>query len=157
ADFLYWEPPARRPAMSASVATAADTGRARASTPAGPPAGSHADAAAFDRAVMEAKAPAGQPASAEPPASDAPDPARQQQIDAWTAEDSDRSGGFLGFGGTSSTEKVVGALKGDSSLGALDRPEQAYLVDRMLDRWASGEGDGPMGAHDLTRALDEAP
>lgn len=143
--------------MSASVATAADAGRAPASTPTGGPTDIHADAAAFDRAMTEAKAPAEQPVSVEQPGSGTPDAARQQQIDAWVGQDSDRSGGFLGFGGTSSTEKVMDALNGDSSLGALNRSEQAYLVDRMLDRWAGGQGDGLMGTHHLTRALDDAP
>jgi hypothetical protein len=132
--------------MSASVAGAAPSGGTR--TGASP-----MDTAAFDRAAAEAAR--GAPAT--PPPASAPDPGRQQQIDGWVATSSDRSGGVLGIGGTSSAEKVAGALGGGSALGPLTRPEQAHLVDRMLDRWGAGQGDGAGGPRNLTRALEDAP
>ncbi|UPJ51786.1 hypothetical protein IVB30_10815 [Bradyrhizobium sp. 200] len=47
-------------------------------------------------------------------------PQRQQQIADWVERQSDPSGGFLGIGQTSTTEKVIGALRGQSELGTLD-------------------------------------
>ncbi|MGQ4274889.1 DUF4781 domain-containing protein [Terrihabitans sp. B22-R8] len=98
-------------------------------------------------------------ADARPASEQAPPPApeRQSRIDGWVDDQSDRSGGFLGIGGTSSSEKVVGALQGESDLGELSPSEQGYLVDRMLDRWDAGKGDSSGGAPNLANALDDAP
>lgn len=119
---------------------------------------------AFDRALADAAAAPDAPpqprrdaSSAEPPPEPAPDAARRREIEQWVENDSDHSGGFLGFGGTDSSDKVVEALRGESRLGVLDRPQQAYLVDRMLDRWAAGRGDGPGGAYRLATDLGDAP
>ncbi|WP_156438850.1 hypothetical protein, partial [Bradyrhizobium valentinum] len=84
-------------------------------------------------------------------------PQRQQQIADWVERQSDPSGGFLGIGQTSTTEKVVGALRGQSELGALDQQQQRLLMDRMLDRWTAGRGEGPGGAAHLSRSLGDAP
>ncbi|WID99718.1 DUF4781 domain-containing protein (plasmid) [Bosea vestrisii] len=156
--------------MTASAVAAADTERAR---PAGGGAAASDDTAAhgtaaFERAVNEAAlapnaAPARQvePAPEQPDTAEAPqagpDETRRREIDSWVDNDSDHSGGFLGIGGTDSNDKVVEALRGGSRLGGLDRPEQAYLVDRMLDRWAAGRGDGPGGAHRLATNLGDTP
>lgn len=158
--------------MTASAAAAADTERTRpadgGNTATSGDTASANDTAAFDRAVNEAAlapdaAPAGQAESApeqqqtvEAPEA-GPDEARRREIDNWVDNDSDHSGGFLGIGGTDSKDKVVEALRGGSRLGGLDRPEQDYLVDRMLDRWAAGRGDGPGGAHRLATNLGDAP
>jgi hypothetical protein len=163
--------------MTASAAAAADTERARPSAGGGETASGDAaatrDAAAFDRAVTDAAlgpdTPSAQPASVRevdpatgqpadlPAPEEGPGEARRREIDAWVENDSDHSGGFLGFGGTDSRDKVVGALGGESTLGPVDRPEQAYLVDRMLDRWAEGRGDGPGGAYNLATNLGDRP
>jgi Domain of unknown function (DUF4781)/DNA/RNA non-specific endonuclease len=82
---------------------------------------------------------------------------RRQQISDWVERQSDPSGGFLGIGQTSTTEKVIGALRGQSELGALDQQQQRLLMDRMLDRWTAGRGEGPGGAARLARSLGDAP
>ncbi|MDE5453991.1 DUF4781 domain-containing protein [Bradyrhizobium sp. CSA112] len=84
-------------------------------------------------------------------------PQRQQQIADWVERQSDPSGGFLGIGQTATTEKVIGALRGQSELGALDQQQQRLLMDRMLDRWTAGRGEGPGSASRLSRSLDDAP
>ncbi|MDQ8726896.1 DUF4781 domain-containing protein [Bradyrhizobium sp. LHD-71] len=84
-------------------------------------------------------------------------PQRRQQIAEWVERQSDPSGGFLGIGQTSTAEKAIGALRGQSELGALDRPQQQLLMDGVLDRWTAGEGEGPGGAARLVRSLDDAP
>ena len=84
-------------------------------------------------------------------------PQRRQQIADWVERQSDPSGGFLGIGQTSTTEKVIGALRGQSELGALDQQQQRLLMDRMLDRWTAGRGEGPGGAARLSRSLGDAP
>lgn len=164
-----------------TVAAAADTGRTTRTAAADSSTGadkSNATAAnetaAFDRALNDAAltpdAPAEQAAATpqapadpasekptEPQAAQGPDEARRREIDHWVDNDSDHSGGFLGFGGTDSKDKVVDALRGSSGLGTLDRPEQAYLVDRMLDRWQAGHGDGLGGAYNLATNLGDTP
>jgi Domain of unknown function (DUF4781)/DNA/RNA non-specific endonuclease len=82
---------------------------------------------------------------------------RRQQIAEWVERQSDPSGGFLGIGQTSTADKVIGALRGQSELGALDQQQQRLLMDRMLDRWTAGRGEGPGGAARLARSLGEAP
>ncbi|XSC45544.1 hypothetical protein ACF1BQ_005480 [Bradyrhizobium sp. RDT10] len=82
---------------------------------------------------------------------------RRQQLAEWVERQSDPSGGFLGIGQTSTTEKVIGALRGQSELGALDQQQQRLLMDRMLDRWTAGRGEGPGGAARLSRSLGDAP
>lgn len=161
--------------MTASAAATAEIDRPRPATASSGEQGSATaanDAVAFNRALTDAavtpNAPQPQvqqasaqqeapPAEAAPEAEAAPDEARRREIEQWVETDSDHSGGFLGFGGTNSNDKVVDALSGNSRLGALDRPEQAYLVDRMLDRWAAGRGDGPGGAYNLATNLGDAP
>jgi hypothetical protein len=79
---------------------------------------------------------------------------REQQIDAWVDHHSDASGGFLGFGETSTVDHVREALDGKTSeLGRLTADEQRYLLDRVLDRWSEGRGAGPGGAADLVQSL----
>lgn len=69
-------------------------------------------------------------------------PEREQAIDDWAEHKSDASGGFLGFGETSSAEHVETALRGHSDLGGLSPAEQRHLIDTMLTRWESqGETD----------------
>lgn len=84
-------------------------------------------------------------------------PERQGQISAWVDGRSDASGGFLGIGETSTTDKVKEALRGESDLGTLQPNEQRYVLDRMLDRWSAGRGDGPSGANRLSHSLGDAP
>ncbi|BAU89968.1 LysM domain-containing protein [Methylorubrum populi] len=126
-------------------------------------------ASASERAFPQAAAvePATEPAAAPPPANanengpapaaDAPSSARADEIAAWADERSDHSGGFLGFGGTDSSEKVRDALAGRSELGPLDASEQRALTDRMIVRWEAGRGDGASGPARLVDALDNAP
>jgi hypothetical protein len=38
-------------------------------------------------------------------------------------------------------------------LGPLSTDEQRYLMDKVLDRWSVGKGDGPEGAAELVRSL----
>ncbi len=103
-------------------------------------------------------APAAAPEAAEPPApADTLPPERAKAIADWADRESDRSGGFLGFGGTDSSEKVRDALAGRSELGALDADEQRALSDRMIARWEAGQGDGAGGPARLVDALAEAP
>lgn len=82
---------------------------------------------------------------------------RQQQIKDWAETKSDHSGGFLGIGGTDSSEKVRDALAGKSELGPMSQDEQRVLADRMIDRWDAGRGDGPSGPTQLIDALKDAP
>ena len=84
-------------------------------------------------------------------------PQRRQQLAEWVERQSDPSGGFLGIGQTSTAEKVIGALRGQSELGALDQQQQRLLMDQMLDRWTAGRGEGPGGAARLSRSLADAP
>jgi LysM repeat protein len=81
--------------------------------------------------------------------------ARQRQIDDWVNHHSDASGGFLGFGQTSAADHVREALDGKSKeLGALSTDEQRYLLNKVLDRWSAGGGDGPGGAAELAQAVN---
>lgn len=91
------------------------------------------------------------------PAAQDVSPQRRQQLAEWVERQSDPSGGFLGIGQTSTAEKVIGALRGQSELGALDQQQQRLLMDQMLDRWTAGRGDGPGGAARLARSLGGAP
>jgi hypothetical protein len=84
-------------------------------------------------------------------------PQRRQQLAEWVERQSDPSGGFLGIGQTSTAEKVIGALRGQSELGTFDQQQQRLLMDQMLDRWTAGHGDGPGGAARLSRSLGDAP
>ncbi|WP_051379303.1 DUF4781 domain-containing protein [Bradyrhizobium murdochi] len=84
-------------------------------------------------------------------------PQRRQQVSDWVERRSDPSGGFLGIGQTSTTEKVIGALRGQSELGELDQQQQLLLMDRMLDRWTAGRGEGSGGVARLARSLGDAP
>lgn len=103
-------------------------------------------------------APPAAPESAEPPApTDTVPPERAEAIADWADRRSDHSGGFLGFGGTDSSEKVRDALAGRSELGPLSAPEQRALSDRMIARWESGQGDGASGPARLVDALEDAP
>lgn len=103
------------------------------------------------------------PAPPEPAPAEPSDPAetvspeRQKAIADWAERKSDHSGGFLGFGGTDSSEKVRDALAGRSELGSMSADEQRALSDRMIARWESGRGDGASGPARLVDALDEAP
>ena len=48
------------------------------------------------------------------------------------------------------------ALTGHAEqLGSLSRDEQRYLMDKMIDRWSAGKGDGPGGARDLEQSLND--
>ena len=123
------------------------SGGTRAATPpADPPA---------DRPATNAEAPGAGPAPADRPPQ-VPEE-RQRQIRDWAETKSDHSGGFLGIGGTDSSEKVRDALTGRSELGAMNSDEQRVLADRMIDRWDAGRGDGASGPSRLVEALGEAP
>lgn len=121
--------------------------------PAEPAAGgASAPASANENASSDA------PASAEPPAAADPlPPEREKAIADWADHKSDHSGGFLGFGGTDSSEKVRDALAGRSELGPMDADEQRVLADRMIARWEAGHGDGASGPARLVDALEDAP
>jgi hypothetical protein len=99
----------------------------------------------------EPPAPPGPPATGEDIT-----PERQSQIGSWV-DNSDASGGFLGFGQTSTAEKLKGALSGSSELGQLAPGEQRFVMDRMLERWEAGRGDGPGGAARFVREIEDAP
>ncbi|GLS46838.1 DUF4781 domain-containing protein [Methylobacterium brachythecii] len=152
------------------AATAAPS--AARTAPAAPPASPPSDGAKAD--YEAARASAKQPAAAPPaansntaaptanpppaaPASNPVAPERQAQIAAWAETKSDHSGGFLGIGGTGSSEKVRDALAGKSELGPMSTDEQRVLADRMIDRWDAGRGDGPSGPMQLVEALGDAP
>jgi hypothetical protein len=79
-------------------------------------------------------------ASADRPAR--PDQDRRRQISDWVEQRSDRSGDFFGIGGTSGVDKVKEALRGRTELGLLSADEQRFLLDRVLDRWTAGRGEG---------------
>jgi hypothetical protein len=82
--------------------------------------------------------------------------ARQRQIDGWVDSHSDASGGFLGFFQTSAVDHVRAALSGQAKeLGPLSTDEQRYLMDKVLDRWSAGQGDGPGGAAELAQSLGD--
>lgn len=136
------QPPAQPPAEERRFPEAAAT------PPAGsPPSANENRAAATPAPGAPASAPAKEPVSSE----------RQQQIRNWAETQSDHSGGFLGIGGTDSSEKVRDAMTGRSDLGAMSRDEQSFLADRMIDRWDAGRGDGPSGPSRLVEALKDAP
>ncbi|MDI4231943.1 DUF4781 domain-containing protein [Bradyrhizobium sp. Arg237L] len=94
-------------------------------------------------------------ASARGPAQ--PNQDRRKGISDWVEKRSDRSGDFFGIGGTSGVDKVKDALRGQSELGPLNAEEQRFLLDRVLDRWTAGRGEGICGTVQLSRSLDDAP
>lgn len=94
------------------------------------------------------------PASAPPPA---PDQARQKAIDDWVRTGSDPSGGAWFSAGTSSADKIVAALHGQSVLGPMSRADQAKLIDGMMQRWDSGAGSAAGGAEELAEAAAGDP
>lgn len=82
---------------------------------------------------------------------------RQRQIGDWVDQQSDHSGGFLGIGGTDSSEKAREALAGRSALGPISVDERRVLADGMIERWEAGRGDGASGPARLVEALAEDP
>lgn len=98
------------------------------------------------------------PHAANGPISDGRTPSdRRQALGEWVEHKSDRSGDFLGIGGTSGIDKVKQALSGRSELGPLNGDEQRVLIDLVLERWSSGRGEGPYGGVRLSRSLEDAP
>jgi hypothetical protein len=112
----------------------------------------------FDNAIVTQfalQAEAGPATSARAPAQ--PDQDRRRRIGDWVEHRSDRSGDFFGIGGTSGVDKVKEALRGRTELGPLDPDEQRLLLDRVLDRWTAGRGEGISGSVQLSRSLENAP